>query len=102
VEAFSERYFALPTAVGRITGGTFDHLGERTQGELQGGCENMVSICACREVFRKVVIHTNIQYVLFTFDKTKFADNWLLIWSDIGGAVRLIIDLYTGFHGRRS
>jgi hypothetical protein len=28
VEAFSERYLGLPTAVGRITSGTFDHLGK--------------------------------------------------------------------------
>ena len=28
VEAFSERYLGLPTAVGRITSGTFDHISE--------------------------------------------------------------------------
>lgn len=28
VEAFGERYLGLPTAVGKITSGTFDHIGE--------------------------------------------------------------------------
>jgi hypothetical protein len=55
VEAFSERYLGLPTAVGRITSGTFDHLGERIHSKLQGGTERMVS-AAGREVFLKSVI----------------------------------------------
>jgi hypothetical protein len=32
VEAFSERYLGLPTAAGRITSGSFDHIVERTRG----------------------------------------------------------------------
>jgi hypothetical protein len=55
VEAFSERYLGLPTAVGRITSGTFDHLGERIRSKLHGGSERMVS-SARREVFLKSVI----------------------------------------------
>ena len=31
VETFSERYLNLPTAVGHVTSGTFDHIGERVR-----------------------------------------------------------------------
>ena len=37
VEAFSERYLGLPTAIGRITRGTFNHLGERVRGKFVVG-----------------------------------------------------------------
>lgn len=30
VEAFTERYLGLPTAVGHITSGSFEHIGERS------------------------------------------------------------------------
>lgn len=36
VEAFSDRYLGLPTAVGRITSGTFDHISERARSKMQG------------------------------------------------------------------
>ena len=36
VEAFSERYLGLPTTVGRITSGTFDHICDRSRGKMQG------------------------------------------------------------------
>jgi hypothetical protein len=58
VEAFSERYLGLPTAVGRITSGTFDHLGERIRSKMHGGSERMVS-CAGREVFFEVSNSSN-------------------------------------------
>ena len=35
-EAFSERYLGLPTTVGRITSGTFDHIMERSRSKMQG------------------------------------------------------------------
>jgi hypothetical protein len=55
VEAFSEHYVGLPTAIGRITSVTFDHLGERIRCKVHGGSERMDS-CAGREVFLKYVI----------------------------------------------
>lgn len=54
VEAFNERYLGLPTATGRITSGTFEHLRERIGSQLQGGIERMIS-CAGREVRLKSV-----------------------------------------------
>ena len=54
VEAFNERYLGLPTATGRITSGTFEHLRERIRSQLQGGIERMIS-CAGREVRLKSV-----------------------------------------------
>jgi hypothetical protein len=65
VEAFNERYLGLPTAIGRLTSGTFDHLGERIRSKLQGGSERLVS-CAGREIFLKAVIQSIPLYnVLF-------------------------------------
>ena len=46
-EAFTKRYLGLPTAVGRITSGSFDHTDER--------CRAKVS-CAARETLIKSVI----------------------------------------------
>jgi hypothetical protein len=70
VEAFSERYLGLPTAVGRITSGTFDHLGERIHTKLQGVSERMVS-CAGREVFLKSVIQSIPTFSMCCFQLTK-------------------------------
>ena len=36
VEAFTECYLGLPTAVGRITSDTFAHIGERCHSKMQG------------------------------------------------------------------
>ena len=52
VEAFNERYLGLPTAVGRVTSGTFDFIGERVRSQLNGGTERLVS-CAAREILIK-------------------------------------------------
>jgi hypothetical protein len=67
VEAFSERYLGLPTAVGRITSGTFDHIGERIRSKMQRGSEQMV-YCVGREVFQKAVIQAipTLRHVLFS------------------------------------
>ena len=54
VEAFNERYLGLPTAIGRITSGTFEYLSERIRSKLQGGTERLIS-CAGREVRIKAV-----------------------------------------------
>ena len=40
-EALSEKYLGLPTAVGRITSGTFDHMSERARGKIQGWSEKL-------------------------------------------------------------
>ena len=46
-EALSERYLGLPTAVGRITSGTFEHIGERSRSKMQGWSERLFA-CAGR------------------------------------------------------
>jgi hypothetical protein len=67
VEAFSERYLGLRTAFGRITSGTFDHIGERIRSKMQRGSEQMV-YCVGREVFQKAVIQAipTLRHVLFS------------------------------------
>lgn len=52
VEAFSERYLGLPTALGRITSSTFDHIGERAMGKIQGWSKKMLA-CVGWEVLLK-------------------------------------------------
>lgn len=50
MEAFSERYLGLPTATGRITSGTFDHLNERVRSKLQGGYRTLDFMCRKRSL----------------------------------------------------
>ena len=70
MEAFGECYLGLPTAVGRITGGTFDHIGERIRTKLQGGIERLIS-CAGREVRIKAVAQSIPTYSMSCFQLTK-------------------------------
>ena len=70
VEAFSERYLGLPTAIGRITSGTFDHIGERARGKMQGWSEKLLA-CAGREVLLKSVVQAIPTYSMSTFLLTK-------------------------------
>lgn len=70
VEAFSERYLGLPMAVGRITSGTFDHLGERSHGKMQGSSERNMA-CAGREVLLKSVIQAIPTFSMSCFLLTK-------------------------------
>jgi hypothetical protein len=69
VEAFSERYLGLPTAVGRLTSGSFDHIAERIRSRIQG-CERILS-CAGREIFMKTVIQAISIYSMSCFKLTK-------------------------------
>jgi ribonuclease HI len=69
VEAFSERYLGLPTAVGRITSGSFDHIIDRIRGRIQG-CEKLLS-CAGREIFIKSVIQAISTYSMSCYKFTK-------------------------------
>nr|XP_051230109.1 uncharacterized protein LOC127348034 [Lolium perenne] len=69
VEAFTERYLGLPTAVGRITSGSFDYIAERIRAKIQG-CERMLA-CAGREVFLKTVIQAIPLYSMSCFKLTK-------------------------------
>jgi hypothetical protein len=69
VEAFNERYLGLPTAVGRITSGSFDHIRERIRSKVQG-IEKMLS-CAGREVFLKTVIQALSTFSMSCFKLTK-------------------------------
>ena len=70
VEAFSERYLGLPTAVGRITSGTFDHIAERSHGCMQGWSEKRLS-SAARETLLKAVIQAIPRYTMSCFKLTK-------------------------------
>ena len=54
-EAFSERYLGLPTAVGRLTSDTFDHIEERCRAKMGGWSERNMA-CAARETLLKSII----------------------------------------------
>jgi hypothetical protein len=69
-ETFSERYLGLPTAVGQITSGTFDHIGERARAKIQGWSEKLLA-CAGREVLLKSVVQAMPTYSMSTFRLTK-------------------------------
>lgn len=80
MEAFNERYLGLPTAVVRIIGGTYDHIGERIRAKLQGGSERMIS-CAGREVRIKAVAQSIPTFSMICFKLTKkVCKNWHLVW----------------------
>ena len=66
VEAFNERYIGLPTAVGCINSGTFDHIGERIRCKMQGGYEHMVSYVG-KEILLKSVIQAIPTYLMSYF-----------------------------------
>lgn len=70
IEAFTERYLDLPTAVGRITSGSFDHIGERSRGKMQGWAERFLA-CSGREVLLKSVIQAIPTYSMSCFQLTK-------------------------------
>jgi hypothetical protein len=69
VEAFNECYLGLPTAVGTITSGSFNHIVERIRGRIQG-CERILS-CAGREVFLKTIIQAIPTFGMSCFKLTK-------------------------------
>lgn len=70
VEAFSERYLGLPTAVGKITSGTFAHIGERSRSKMQGWSERLFA-CAGREMLLKSIIQAIPTYSMSCFLLTK-------------------------------
>jgi hypothetical protein len=65
VEAFSERYLGLPTAVGRIMSGSFDHIKDRIRSKIQG-LARLLS-CAGKEVFLKTVVQAISNYSMSCF-----------------------------------
>ena len=70
VEPVTEKYLGLPTAVGRITSGTFDHLSESARGRIQGWSEKLLA-CAGREILLKTVVQAIPTYPMSTFLLTK-------------------------------
>jgi hypothetical protein len=70
VESLSERYLGLPTAVGRITSGMFDHIVERSSGCMQGWSEGLLSSVA-RETLLKAVIQAIPTFGMSYFKLTK-------------------------------
>ena len=70
VEAFSERYLGLPTAVGRITSDTFDHIGDRARGSMQGWSERNFAF-AGREILLKSIIQAIPTFSMSCFRLTK-------------------------------
>ena len=70
VEAFSDRYLGLPTAVGRITSGTFDHIGESSRSKMNGWAERLLA-CAGREILIKSVIQAIPTFSMSCFLLTK-------------------------------
>lgn len=69
-EAFSERYLGLPTAIGRITSGTFDHIGEQERGRMTGWSERLFAY-AGRQTLLKSVVHAIPTYSMSYFLLTK-------------------------------
>ena len=70
VEAFSDRYLGLPTAMGRITSETFEHIVERARSKIQGGSERILA-CARKEIFLKGVIQAIPTFSMTCFRLTK-------------------------------
>ena len=70
VEVFSERYLGLPTAVGKITSGTFDHIGERSRSKMQGWSKRLFA-CAGRETLLKSIIQAIPTFSMSVFLLTK-------------------------------
>ena len=70
MEASTERYLGLPTVVGRITSGSFEHTGKRSRGNMQGWAERLLA-CAGREVVLKSVIQAIPTFSMSCFLLTK-------------------------------
>ena len=70
LEAFTERYLGLPTAVGRITSGSFEHIGERSRSSMHGWAERYLA-CAGREVLLKFVTQAIPTHSMSCFKLTK-------------------------------
>jgi hypothetical protein len=66
VEAFSEKYLGLPTAVGRMTGDVFDYITERIRSKLNGRSEKSLSYAA-KEVMIKAIIQAMPTYSMACF-----------------------------------
>lgn len=69
-ETFSERYLGLPTAMGRITSGTFDHIDERVCCKIRGWSEKNLA-CAGKEALLKSVVQYIPTYSMSCFLLTK-------------------------------
>lgn len=69
VEAFPERYLGLPTAIGKITSGMFDHIVDRCRSKMHGYSEWSMA-CAAQEVLLKIVVQAiptfSMSYFLLT------------------------------------
>ena len=70
VKALSERYPGLPTDVGRITCDTFDNIGDRARGSMQGWSERNFA-CAGREILIKSIIQSIPTFSMSCFRLTK-------------------------------
>ena len=70
VEAFSDRYLGLPTAVGRIFSGTFDHIGERSRSKMNGWVERLLA-CAGSENLLKSIVQAIPTFNMSVFLLTK-------------------------------
>jgi ribonuclease HI len=66
VEAFSEKYLGLPTAVGKLTSEVFDYIAERIRSKLNGRSERNLSYAA-KEVLIKSVIQAMPTYSMACF-----------------------------------
>ena len=77
VEAFSERCLGLPTAIGKITSGTFDHIVDRCRSKLHGYSERNMA-CAAREVLLKTVVQAIPTFSMSCFLLTKKVCNSII------------------------
>lgn len=69
-EALTECYLGLPMAVGHITSGSFEHIGERSHGNMQGWAEHYLG-CTRREILLKSVIQAIPTHSMSCFKLTK-------------------------------
>jgi hypothetical protein len=66
VEAFSEKYLGLPTAVGKLTSECFDYISDRIRSKLNGRSERNLSYAA-KEVLIKSIIQAMPTYSMACF-----------------------------------
>lgn len=76
VEDFTERYLGLPTAVERITSGTFDHICKRSRRKMQGWSEKNF-VCSGIEVYLKLIIQSCMTKYWWSSSIDKRSLHWI-------------------------
>lgn len=102
VQDFSDRYLGLPSAVGRINSGTFDHIGERARSKIRGWLENILP-CAGKDTLLKSMIQAIPTYSMIRVRLTKkVCKDTRHVWQKNWWSNSLTTDLCIGCHGKNS